>query len=29
LGGKRNIYKVFIGKPEGSRSFGKPRIILK
>jgi hypothetical protein len=26
---ERHMYKVFIGKPEGCRPLGKPRIILK
>jgi hypothetical protein len=25
MGEMRNAYKIFIGKPEGNRSFGKPR----
>jgi hypothetical protein len=29
LGEERDIYKVLVGNPEGSRSLGKPRIVLK
>jgi hypothetical protein len=25
MGGMRNIYKIFVRKPEGKREFGKPR----
>jgi hypothetical protein len=33
VGGRRGIYKILVGKPEGDRQHGKPwgrwRIILK
>jgi hypothetical protein len=25
MGGKRNAYRILMGKPEGSRSLGRPR----
>jgi hypothetical protein len=29
MGEKRNAYKIFVGKPEGNRSFGRPRLKLE
>jgi hypothetical protein len=26
MGEKRNSYKLFVGKPEGKRSLGRPRL---
>jgi len=25
MGGMRNAYKIFVGKPEGKSTFGRPR----
>jgi hypothetical protein len=29
MGKKRNAYRILVGKPEGNRQLGRPRIILK
>jgi hypothetical protein len=29
MGERRGVYRILVGKPEGKRPFGRPRIILK